>query len=76
MKDLEQRFGGVDQVLLWAGYPNLGVDARSNLDLMWDLPRVLHLFARNAVPGGLKAAISVPRHMLQLSYIGLHVKGV
>eukprot|EP00435_Cladocopium_sp_Y103_P072465 s172_g40.t1 len=45
LKDLKQRFGGVDQVLLWAGYPNLGVDTRSNLDLM------------ESLPGGLRAAV-------------------
>eukprot|EP00913_Durusdinium_trenchii_P026646 g25002.t1 len=42
LNDLKDRFGGVDQVLLWAGYPNLGVDTRSNLDLMDSLPGGLH----------------------------------
>lgn len=61
LKDLKQRFGGVDQVLLWAGYPNLGVDTRSNVDLM------------EALPGGLRAAVDAlkeadPSVMVQLPY--------
>ncbi len=33
-----RRFGPIDVVLLWSGYPNLGVDERNQFDLMRDLP--------------------------------------
>ena len=61
LKDLKNRFGGVDQVLLWAGYPNLGVDTRNNLELM------------EALPGGLRAAVDAlkeadPSILVQLPY--------
>jgi gamma-glutamyl hercynylcysteine S-oxide synthase len=36
--DLIQRYGGIDGVLLWASYPNLGGDERSQFDLLEDLP--------------------------------------
>jgi formylglycine-generating enzyme required for sulfatase activity len=38
LDDLEQRFGGVDSVLLWYVYPNIGVDDRGQFDLIEDLP--------------------------------------
>jgi formylglycine-generating enzyme required for sulfatase activity len=38
LDDLLARYGGVDGVLLWATYPNLGVDERSQFDLLEDLP--------------------------------------
>ena len=38
LDDLEARFGGVDSVLLWYIYPNIGVDDRSQFDLAHDLP--------------------------------------
>ena len=38
LDDLEQRFGGVDSVLLWYVYPNIGVDDRNQIDLAHDLP--------------------------------------
>jgi formylglycine-generating enzyme required for sulfatase activity len=38
LDDLEARFGGVDSVLLWYIYPNIGVDDRSQFDLVHDLP--------------------------------------
>ena len=38
LDDLETRYGGVDGVLLWATYPNMGCDERSQFDLMEDLP--------------------------------------
>jgi len=38
LNDLEARFGGVDSVLLWYIYPNIGVDDRSQFDLAHDLP--------------------------------------
>lgn len=36
--DLEKRFGGVDNVVLWHHYPNLGIDDRNQYDLFRDLP--------------------------------------
>ena len=38
LDDLDSRYGGVDGVLLWATYPNMGIDERSQFDLMDDLP--------------------------------------
>ena len=38
LDDLDARYGGVDGVLLWHTYPNLGVDERSQFDLLDDVP--------------------------------------
>lgn len=38
LDDLKQRYGGVDSVLIWHVYPNLGVDNRNQFDLFRDLP--------------------------------------
>lgn len=38
LDDLEARFGGVDSVLIWYVYPNIGVDDRNQTDLAHDLP--------------------------------------
>lgn len=38
LDDLTERFGGVDSVLLWFVYPNIGVDDRNKTDLFHDLP--------------------------------------
>ena len=38
LDDLDARYGGVDGVLLWNTYPNLGVDERSQFDLLDDVP--------------------------------------
>jgi hypothetical protein len=35
---IENRFGPLDSVLIWPGYPNLGLDDRNQFDLMRDLP--------------------------------------
>ena len=35
---IEARFGTLDSVLIWPGYPNLGLDDRNQFDLMRDLP--------------------------------------
>ncbi|XHS80473.1 formylglycine-generating enzyme family protein [Burkholderiaceae bacterium UC74_6] len=38
LDDLEARFGGVDSVLIWYIYPNIGVDDRNQTDLAHDMP--------------------------------------
>ena len=36
--DLERRYGGVDSILLWPTWPNIGIDSRSQFDLFASLP--------------------------------------
>lgn len=38
LDDLEARFGGIDSVLIWYVYPNVGIDDRNQFDLAADLP--------------------------------------
>lgn len=38
LDDLEKRFGGIDAVLIWPTYPNMGIDNRNQFDLFHDMP--------------------------------------
>lgn len=48
LDDLEARYGGIDSVLIWFVYPNIGLDDRNKTDLAHDLPGGL---------AGLKSAV-------------------
>jgi gamma-glutamyl hercynylcysteine S-oxide synthase len=38
LDDVEKRYGGIDAVLVWATYPNMGVDDRNQLEMVESMP--------------------------------------
>jgi iron(II)-dependent oxidoreductase len=38
LDDLNQRYGGIDAVLIWATYPNMGIDDRNQLEMVESMP--------------------------------------
>jgi formylglycine-generating enzyme required for sulfatase activity len=38
LDDLDKRYGGIDAVLVWPTYPNIGIDSRNQFDMFHDMP--------------------------------------
>ncbi len=38
LDDLEKRYGGIDSVLVWSTYPNMGIDDRNQLEMVESMP--------------------------------------
>ena len=38
LNDFKKRYGGVDAVLIWPTYPDMGVDARNQIDMLLSMP--------------------------------------
>jgi gamma-glutamyl hercynylcysteine S-oxide synthase len=49
LADVERRYGGIDSILLWPVYPNIGSDDRNQLDRMAAMPSLRRFWTRQSI---------------------------
>jgi formylglycine-generating enzyme required for sulfatase activity len=60
LDDLEKRYGGIDAVLVWPTYPNIGIDSRNQFDMFHDLP--------GGIPGIRQMIADFHRHKVRVLF--------
>jgi iron(II)-dependent oxidoreductase len=60
LADLEARYGGIDSVLVWHTYPNIGIDSRNQFDMLSDLP--------GGIPGVKQMVADFHRHGVKVFF--------
>jgi gamma-glutamyl hercynylcysteine S-oxide synthase len=60
LDDLEKRYGGIDAVLIWPTYPNMGIDNRNQHDMIRSMP--------GGVPGVKQMIADFHRHGVRVLF--------
>jgi gamma-glutamyl hercynylcysteine S-oxide synthase len=60
LSDLQARYGGIDAVLIWSTYPNMGIDDRNQLDMVRSMP--------GGIPGVKQMVADFHRHGVRVFF--------
>ncbi len=72
LADVNQRYGGIDSILLWPVYPNIGIDDRNQLDSVAQCQAVLRVCGNRSRLSSTRCRVLFPAMMWDL---GTHDPG-